>query len=330
MPLPSWPRAHGAPLFGAIVRTRVSEFDVSENIGVDFSGDGEHDILHIEKTGANTEWVSRQLAGFAGVDSKNIGYCGLKDRHAVTRQWFSVPRWHAPDWGALCIAGVKLLDVQRHSRKLRRGTHKSNRFRIVLRGAIPADAALVARLQKLYDDGVPNYFGEQRFGRGGSNIQLADRWSEGARLPRHKRGLAMSAARSYLFNEMLAERVAAMTWNKMLDTDVANLDGSGSIFDVVSVDEEIEQRCQRLDIHPTGLLWGDGADEALAPAGHEHWLVALRRARAKPMRRSFRLRVQDFQWEIGRDALTLDFTLGRGSFATSVLREIAGVTDAER
>jgi tRNA pseudouridine13 synthase len=307
-----------------------TDFVVNENLGVDFTGDGEHDLLHIEKTAANTQWVSRQLAEFAGVPGKDVGYSGLKDRHALTRQWFSVPRWHAPDWSKLQIEGVSLLDVQRHSRKLRRGTHKSNSFRIVLHGPVEDEVAVIERLQRLSEQGVPNYFGEQRFGRAAGNIQLAHRWSEGARLPRHQRGLAISTARSFLFNEMLAQRVNALTWNKMRDGDVANLDGTASVFDVDRIDDDIVQRCGRLDIHPTGVLWGDGSQDSSVPEGFEQWQVALSRARVKPMRRSLRLPVRGFAWEITGKAVVLDFTLGRGSFATTVLREIADIVEADR
>ena len=121
-------------MFAAVIRSSPADFDVTEALDFDFSGDGEHDVLYVEKTGANTEWVSRQLATHADVPAKDVGYCGLKDRHAITRQWFSVPRWNAPDWNTLTIEGVSLLDVKRHSRKLRRGAHKANHFRIVFRG----------------------------------------------------------------------------------------------------------------------------------------------------------------------------------------------------
>ena len=104
--LPEWPRAHGDPLFPASIRNQPSDFQVVENLGFEFSGSGEHDYLWIEKTGANTEWVARQLARHAEVPAKDVGYAGLKDRHAVTQQWFSVPRWHSPDWQALDVEGV--------------------------------------------------------------------------------------------------------------------------------------------------------------------------------------------------------------------------------
>ncbi|MBT8103881.1 MAG: tRNA pseudouridine(13) synthase TruD, partial [Gammaproteobacteria bacterium] len=224
--LPDWARAHGPSLFSAAIRVQAPDFDVTEELGFDFTGDGEHDYLFIEKTAANTEWLSRQLAQFAQVPARDIGYAGLKDRHAVTRQWFSVPRWNSPEWQQLEVDGVRVLDQQRHNRKLRRGAHKANRFHLVLRGELPRKDALDERLATIRAQGVPNYFGEQRFGRGGSNVALAGAWSQGKRLPRHKRSIAISAARSYLFNQILDARVRDQSWNRLVSGDVANLDGS--------------------------------------------------------------------------------------------------------
>ena len=324
MSLPDWARAHGGPLFAAAIRTRAEDFQVVEALGWEFSGDGEHDYLWIEKTGANTEWVARQLARHAGVPVKDVGFAGLKDRHAVTRQWFSVPRWHSPDWHLLDADGVRVDDVQRHSRKLRRGAHRANSFRIVLRGEEPVMIdRLDERILRIRERGVPNYFGEQRFGREGANLKLADDWASGARLPRHKRSIAISTVRSYCFNEFLNERVKAGTWNTLLPGDKANLAGSGSVFDVPDVDDEIERRCGEMDIHPAGELPGEGSDASSA-----RWQEALNSARVDPAWRSLRLAAPDLNATVESDAVTLTFSLGRGAFATSVLREIASTRDA--
>ena len=327
MSLPDWARAHGGPLLAGAIRSQAEDFQVSEELGYAFSGDGEHDFLWIEKNGANTEWVGRQLARHAEVPAKDIGYAGLKDRHAVTRQWFSVPRWNAPDWQAFDVEGVTVLDVQRHHKKLRRGAHKANAFRIVLRGTNLAGhaAALEQRLQLIRELGVPNYFGEQRFGRAGSNLELADVFAAGKRLPRHKRSIAISTMRSLVFNELLDERVCAGTWNQVLAGDTANLDGTNSVFVVDAVDDELRRRCAALDIHPAGELIGDGSTR-----GPDAWLAALAKARVEPGTRSLRLRVGDLAWKISDDALELSFRLGRGAFATVVLRELATVEDASR
>lgn len=329
MPLPDWARAHGAPLFSAVLRSKADEFDVTEELGFEFSGDGEHDYLFVEKTNANTEWVSRQLAHHADVPARDVGYAGLKDRHAVTRQWFSVPRWHSPDWNRLQQEGVRVLDSQRHNRKLRRGAHTGNRFRILLRGALPQGNELEQRLAVIAASGVPNYFGEQRFGRGGGNVALANSWASGKKLPRHKRSLAISAARSYLFNQFLNTRVRAGNWDRLLEGDVANLDGSGSVFTVSALDGELVRRCEQMDLHPAGPLYGDGSTVSGIAAAHESWLAALSNARVKPANRSLRLRVADLQWTTAENSLVLEFALRRGAFATSVLREIAGIANAK-
>ena len=327
MPLPDWARAHGAPLFAADIRSKPEDFQVSEELGYAFSGEGEHDYLWIEKIGANTEWVARQLAHHAEVPARDIGYSGLKDRHAVTQQWFSIPRWHAPDWQALGLEGVRVLDVQRHHRKLRRGAHRANAFRILLRGENLSghSAALEQRLRVIREQGVPNYFGEQRFGRDGNNLELADLFAAGKRLPRHKRSIAISTMRSLAFNEQLDERVRAGTWNQVLAGDKANLDGTNSVFEVETVDEDLLRRCQALDIHPAGELIGDGSTR-----GPDAWLAALAKARVEPGTRSLRLRVGDLAWDIAEDTVELSFRLGRGAFATVVLRELATVEDASR
>lgn len=327
MPLPDWPRAHGLPLFAATIRDKPEDFDVTEELGFEPSGDGEHDFLYLEKIGINTEWLARQLAIFADVPAKDVGYSGLKDRHAVTRQWFSVPRWNQPDWAALDVSGARVLEISRNARKLRRGAHQINQFQIVLRGTRKDSDPLEERLQTIREAGVPNYFGEQRFGRDGGNIALANSWAAGRRLPRHKRSIAISSARSYLFNELLAARVTDKSWNKLFAGDVANLEGSGSVFEVDDANDELRERCTALDIHPTALLWGDGCDTNAAPAGHDDWLQALNKARVQPAYRSLRLRVVDLRWQVDKDTLTLNFGLTRGAFATSVLREIANTTD---
>jgi tRNA pseudouridine13 synthase len=319
MPLPDWARAHGPPLFTARLRSVPEDFEVTEALGWELSGEGEHDYLWIEKTGANTEWVARQLARHAGVPAKDVGYAGLKDRHAITRQWFSVPRWHAPDWSTLEVEGVRLLETGRHHKKLRRGAHKVNRFRITLRSdeLSGSGAALAERIALLRENGVPNYFGEQRFGRNGANLELADSWATGRRLPRHKRSLAISTVRSFLFNEALDARVRDGTWNRLLPGDTANLDGTGSVFSVDEVDEELERRCAGMDIHPAGVLAGEGC-----VSGPEAWCKALDKARVEPGTRSYRLRVADLECSVEDTAAVVSFALPRGAFATSVIREI--------
>jgi len=332
--LPEWARAHGAPLLTASIRSEPSDFRVIENPGFEFSGSGEHDYLWVEKVGANTDWVARQLARHAGVRPGDVGYAGMKDRHAITQQWFSVPGRGGVDWESFAAEGVSIQAVQRHDRKLRRGSHASNTFRIALRTP-PASAmrhAVEERLAGMAARGVPNYFGPQRFGHGGSNVDLARRLFAGARLKRDKRSIAISAARSFLFTELLSARVADGSWERILPGEFVNLDGSGSIFRAEAVDETLERRARELDIHPTATLWGlrseisGGVIETLerkATDAHTDLRIGLERLAVKASQRPLRLRIIDLSWEFADDALWLEFTLPPGAFATSVLREVA-------
>lgn len=276
---------------------------------IDFSGDGEHDWLWIEKTGANTAWVAEQLAKHAGIAARDVGYAGLKDRHAITRQWFSVrrPTTAGTDWEAFEAQGVRVLERCRHGRKLRIGAHRGNAFRIALRADLSAldRDALQHRLQAIANCGVPNYFGEQRFGRDGGNVDLGRAVLAGKRLSRNKRSIGISALRSFEFNNDLDARVREGTWNRLLPGDTANLDGTGSVFDVDEVTPELAKRCDELDIHPAGVLPG------------------FEKIRVEAAYRPLRMRVSDLSWQLEKDMLWLEFRIGRGSYATAVLREVA-------
>ena len=254
------PYAHGVPPLTATLRREPGDFQVEELLGFEASGEGEHAFLLIEKSGANTEWVARRLADIAGVAPAAVGYAGLKDRHAVTRQAFTVqlPGRADPDWGSADIPGVRVLAASRHQRKLKRGAHRGNRFRIRLRDVHGEHAAVEAKLAAIHAQGVPNYFGEQRFGRDGGNLALAEALFAGKRMPRVQRGFALSAARSELFNAVLATRVADASWDRALDGEVFMLDGSHAIFGPEPSDDGLAQRLAALDIHPTGPLWGGG------------------------------------------------------------------------
>ncbi len=333
--LPDWARAHGEPVLTAELRQAPEDFQVTEVLGFEPSGDGEHDFLWIEKTGANTAWVARQLAVHAGVPARDVGFAGLKDRHALTRQWFSVrrPNRDGSDWRGLDVPGVRILDKSRNVRKLRRGAHRANRFRIALRarGIDACRAALGQRLGSIEAAGVPNYFGEQRFGRDGANLAQARALFAGARLARNARGFAISAARSYLFNAILDRRVRAGLWDRLMAGDVANLDATQSVFDVEVLTPELAARCADFDIHPAATLWGRGAPRSRRDAlDFENAAVrddadladGLVAARVDAASRALRMRVGNLRIEYGSDVAWLEFRLPRGSFATALLREI--------
>ena len=225
-----------------------------------------------------------------------------------------------------------------HGRKLKRGTLKGNRFHIVVRSLEGDRAGLEERLQKVSADGAPNYFGPQRFGRGGRNVDRGVRWLEaGGRLPRNTRSIYLSAVRGFLFNEVLSQRVKLGNWNRILDGEVAALDGSRATFACGMPDDELERRCGAFDIHPSGPLPGRGgqgpereAAEVEEDALHRHQALIekLTAAGFEAARRSLRLRPGNMDWTFADDVLTLEFTLPPGAFATSVLRELV-TTDGD-
>jgi tRNA pseudouridine13 synthase len=331
--LPDWQRAHGGAALRALIRSSCEDFQVTEVLGFPPDGAGEHDFLWIEKKQQNTAWVASVLAKFAGIRAADVGFAGMKDRHAIARQWFSVrrPAGIKADWSRFDAAGIRILDVTRHRRKLRLGAHRGNHFRLALRETSDITGHVAERLTAIRDLGVPNYFGEQRFGHDASNLQLAEHLFAGRRLPRNRRSLALSAARSFLFNNILDRRVREGTWNTLLPGDSANLDGSGSVFRVELVDDELKHRLEKLDLHPTGALWGRGEPavsgnvlelESGVVAANADLAHGLESQRVTQARRALRARVVDFSWkQEDEQTLWLEFCLGRGVFATAVLRE---------
>jgi tRNA pseudouridine13 synthase len=330
-----FPHAHGGPLLRGVLRAEPADFIVEEQLGFEPAGAGEHVFVQIEKAQANTDWVAQKLGAFAGIAAVGVGYAGLKDRHAVTRQWISLhlPGRADPDWAAFDAPGVRVLQAVRHDRKLKRGAHRGNRFRIRLRAVSGETGAVDARLAAVAAGGVPNYFGEQRFGRDGDNLVLARQLFGGQRLPRHLRGYALSAARSLLFNRLLAARVDAGSWDQALAGEVWMLDGSHAIFGPLPFDDTLAARLAAHDIHPTGPMWGRGALrsadevralEAAVAAAEPELAEGLAAAGLDQERRALRLGVADLSWIWEDEAtLVLTFALESGAYATTVLRELA-------
>jgi tRNA pseudouridine13 synthase len=326
------PRAHALTRITAALRAAPEDFVVEEDLGFAPAGHGQHLLLKVEKRNANTQWVARELARAVGCRPADVGYAGLKDRRALARQWFSLPRGAAADRLAT-LAGEEfaVLESHAHTRKLPRGALAGNRFAIRLRlepGAGAAAAAVLApALALIAARGVPNYFGPQRFGRDGANLASGP-------LPPPRdpaRGFRLSANRSVVFNALLAERVTAGTWQELLAGDLAALEGRGSYFAVAARDATLVARCARLEIHPTGPLWGRGLPESGAEVLELERAVAARfaaecalceAAGLRQERRSLRLAVHELRC-VGEDAaLVLHFRLTRGGFATAVLREL--------
>lgn len=318
-----------------VIRTCPEDFQVDEIQQFTPSGKGEHVWLHIQKTGENTDWVGDLLARIADVPRKDVSFAGMKDRHAVTTQWFSVqmPGREAPDWKSQLPDSIILLDEQRHDRKLKRGTLKGNAFKLIIRDFEGDEAELKEVIERITQQGIPNYFGEQRFGHDGSNIRKVRQWFKGEFKvkSRPKRSIYLSASRSWIFNHILSERVKDRSWNKAVQGDIFMLDGSKSCF-AEAVDDEIIQRVQDQEIHPTGALWGRGSlaskdnIEALENDVASQFNVlceGLEKHGLKQERKALRLSVMDLNYSLIEEGIVcLEFSLPAGAYATSVLSEI--------
>jgi tRNA pseudouridine13 synthase len=336
-----FPTVYPSLHLSAQFRSAPRDFIVHENLGFKPAGDGEHCLIHIEKIGQNTHWVAEQLALLLKLDKKAVGYCGRKDRHAVTRQWLSIYDPHrnidfSDDVGNnMDIEGVQLLETTRHSHKLRPGDHQSNHFCIRLRDVkqrspieISSDTnseknsevesyqllddsqkpQIISEIIQRFTSGIPNYFGSQRFGREGNNLVVAANWFENKRLPpRKQKSIIMSAARSYLFNKVLAARIEQNCWASAIDGDILIND------------------C------PTAPLWGRGRLtsqtqalelETKALEGLSVWCHGLEHCGLTQERRSTVLYPANFSVNVENDDLVIVFDLTSGAFATSILAEI--------
>jgi tRNA pseudouridine13 synthase len=339
----NWPAAGGPPPARAVLRAAPEDFRVFERLGFEPAGEGEHVFLELEKTRLNTPELARRVAQLSGVPERDVGYSGMKDRNAMTRQWLSVrlAGKPEPEWSTLEAQGdVRLLQARRHLRKLKRGVHRGNRFSIRLRDLRGDRQALEQRLQVVARDGAPNYFGGQRFGRNGSTLEQARQWMVrgGPRVSRNKRSLFLSALRAHLFNKLLAIRVREGTWNRVLAGEVCMLQGTRSHFECTAVDEAIARRARERDIHPGLPLWGRGetgvaADRARLELDRDEGDAAvcdfLARSGLVLAWRSARLLADDFCWQFCDDgSLQLDFALGAGCYATALLAECVLCDDA--
>lgn len=338
------PLAYGPPPLAGRLRVELEDFRVEERLGFAADGNGGHVLLEVEKRGANTGWVASQLARAAGVQVRDVGYSGLKDRRAVTRQSYSLP-WPATSPIEPCLSyageGYRVLRAERHGRKLRLGSHRANHFVIRIRSVSGDREATTARLARMSEEGVPNYFGPQRRGREGGNESRALAWAQGGPPPRDRaeRGFALSAARSRIFNLVLAERVRRGDWNRLLPGEAVVLDGRRSFFRADEIDAALVARCSSMDVHPSGPLWGRGesaagnaarAVEQVVAAGEPELCRLLESQGLEQERRSLRLPVRSLEGSFEDVSLVLSFDLPRGAFATAVLHEILiGAWDEE-
>jgi len=338
--LSKFPYAHGQPVGNAKIRQSAADFQVIENLGYEAEGEGEHAFLLIQKNNLNTQDVVRRLSRLADVKDMNIGFAGLKDRVAETTQSFSIhlPGKPDPDWGEIEDEKLTVLKAARHKRKIRRGSLRGNHFKLVLRDVDGDQGQFDEQLQKLRQYGVPNYFGEQRFGRDGDNLNKAEKmFAQGSKRPkRHLRSILISAARSWIYNQVLAERIRQRNWDQLLDGEVLLLNGSNRQFADDPEDAELVVRMAQGDIHPSGPLPGK-AGHALGPQRdaklledavmleYAQWIEGLERMGVDQDRRPLRMVAEDLQWEFAPQSLTLRFSLQSGCYATSLLRELVTI-----
>lgn len=361
------PQPMTPPIKQALYKAKPEDFVVNERLEVDFTGEGEHLWLHIKKSGINTAYLAKLLSEWADIPLRDVGYSGLKDRLALTTQWFSLrlPKKQKPasNFAPVDIKEhetVKIIAEHWHNKKLNRGTHNANQFVITLRDiefakdqTLGDKSSVEQHLQTISKTGVPNYFGPQRFGFGGNNIRealnlfarplkstsSAKKKNKRKSAVREQNSMELSAARSLIFNQILAARVQDGSWNTGLNGDVFNLNGSGSIFASEHMDETLQARLASGDIHPTAVMWGAGNDKVAGDAAElENTVVqqdallaalatGLEQREVKAQRRALRLPVEDLSWrwadeQDGEQTLVLSFKLTTGSFATSVLASV--------
>ncbi len=335
-----WPAAYPKTGASALLKASPEDFEVEEVLGFDPDGTGEHLLIRVRKCGLNTTDVAKRLAGHLDLHPRDVSWAGRKDKHAVAYQSFSIhwPEEELPEIAALESEELQLLDVARHKRKLRPGYNRGNRFRLRLRNVQGDDAVLEQRLKLIAEQGVPNYFGQQRFGREARNIEAArEMLAQGniRRAPHNRRSMLLSAARSYLFNRVLAERVRAGHWNRLLPGELVMLEGSRSFFLADAPTPELQHRLLEHDISPSGPL--PGLIKKDAPTGEaltveqaaltdESELVhGLIDAGVLAARRSLRLIPRDLEWHREGGDLLLEFELPSGAFATTLISELVHV-----
>ncbi|WP_408073461.1 tRNA pseudouridine(13) synthase TruD [Legionella pneumophila] len=331
----NWPRAYGIPNSTATFKLCPEDFQVNELFEGQFSGEGEHIVLKIEKKGLTTEQVIKSLARLINKPIKLISYAGLKDKQALTTQWLSI---HAPGEviegiETLEALGWKILECTRHNKKLRPGFLSGNHFTITLRN-VSDESDLIHRIEQIKFKGVPNYFGEQRFGRDGGNLIKAEEiLVQGRKVKdRFLKGMYFSAARSWLYNLILSRRVKESSWNLPLLGDVIQLVGSNSIFvNDKSLDEQLLQRIGEKDVSPASPLPGRSKNLVKGTALQiinevyaewSAWLDGLEKNGLEEAWRANILYAEQIEYRINQGTVELSFVLPAGAYATVVLREL--------
>ncbi|MBY6198596.1 tRNA pseudouridine(13) synthase TruD [Vibrio hangzhouensis] len=312
---------YGQPQAKAKFKAANEDFVVKEVLGYEFTGEGEHLMLRVRKSGENTSFVANEIAKVCGVKSKDVGWAGLKDRHAVTEQWLSVhlPKKNLPDFAAFHVQypSIEVLETAWHNKKLRPGDLAGNQFEVRLTD-ISDMGDLEHRLELVKQGGVPNYFGQQRFGRDGGNVEEARRWGRDNVRTRNqnKRSLYLSAARSWIFNHIVSKRIEAQSFDTKLAGDI--VDEHGVITAALVGDNDLPTQQDALEL-----------EQSIVDLEPELMLL-IRGNRMRHDRRQVVLKPESLTTHSEENTATLSFFLDSGSFATSILRELAIIEEVER
>ncbi|MCG9683812.1 tRNA pseudouridine(13) synthase TruD [Vibrio sp. Isolate23] len=334
---------NGKPKATGKLKAKPQHFQVIENLGFAFSGEGEHLMVRIRKTGENTSFVANELAKVCGVKSKDVSWAGLKDRHAVTEQWLSVhlPKGETPDFSAFLAQypTIEILETCRHNKKLRPGDLVGNEFIITLTEVSEVDDVL-KRLELVGQYGAPNYFGSQRFGHDGNNLSEARRWGRDNVRTRNqnKRSLYLSAARSWIFNTIVSARIEQELFNQVIEGDCLQApEGIMSATSEMLV--ELNEKVEKGALQITAAMAGDNALPTKAKAlelelphleAEPDLMALIRGNRMRHNRRNIALKPQNLTWKAEHDAITLRFSLDAGCFATAIIRELIQELEVER
>lgn len=335
------------PGIGGRIKVSPEDFEVEEIAAYEPEGSGDHLFLWVEKRGMGAEYFARQVAQRLAIPVSAVGTAGMKDRHAVTRQWVSVPVETEALLPKLESDDLHVLRVSRHGNKLKAGHLHGNRFRILVREPTAGDD-LANRASQIIDrlrqHGMPNFYGSQRFGRDGETLHLGMAMLRGEPPPVFASGkrpnvrspflrkLVLSAAQSGLFNCYLARRLNEGLLRRVLPGDVMAKWPFGGMF--VAADVAVEQ--VRFDARETvsaGPIFGRKTFAAADEAARREAEILAESGLAKiafngfgklvmGTRRHNLIYLDDLTAAIEPDGVRLNFSLPAGSYATVLLREL--------
>ncbi len=337
-----FPYACDSPCARAMFKAKPEDFIVEEVLPFEPSGNGEHLLLFTEKQNQNTYWIAKKIAAICQLHKSKVSFAGLKDRYGITKQWFSIHLPGKPDDDKIIsscnkIEGARIIKAVRHQKKLQTGTLLGNRFTIILKNYSGDKKETEQRLNTIKSVGVPNYFGYQRFGISGNNIAQALKMFDGQLSPgRETRSILLSAARSFIFNAVVGERIKLNTWNHWQPGDIVTFPDNQSVIFPENQDNNVVSRCNKSELLLTAPMWGKGQLRSDNSIKELEYAVAnqypeltkgLEDYQLKQQRRAMQLLVKELSWNWGDNSLSLTFFLTRGAYATSVLKEIIDYQD---